>query len=106
MYSDCQQKPVFWRMSTPIAQILCFLLCLLLLAGLSARAETYLQAPLRLRLSEYQKQNWQVEDGLPESNVRQIAQAPDGRLLLATFSGVLTFDGQRFGTIGGIQNQG
>jgi signal transduction histidine kinase/ligand-binding sensor domain-containing protein len=106
MFSDCQQKPVHRRASAPLAQILCFLLCLPLLAGLSARAATYLQTPLRLRLSEYQKQNWQVEDGLPESNVRQIAQAPDGRLLLATFSGVLTFDGQRFGTIGGIQNQG
>jgi signal transduction histidine kinase/ligand-binding sensor domain-containing protein len=58
----------------------------------------------RLRLSEYQKQNWQVEDGLSESNVRQIAQAPDRKLLLATFSGVLTFDGQRFAPFGSVQN--
>jgi len=54
-------------------------------------------APVQtLRLSEYQKQDWQVEDGLPENNVRMIAQRPDGTLLLATSSGIVTFDGQRF----------
>lgn len=50
-----------------------------------------------LPLSEYQKQNWQVEEGLPENNVRMIAQRPDGRLLLATSSGLSTFDGLHFG---------
>jgi signal transduction histidine kinase/ligand-binding sensor domain-containing protein len=49
-----------------------------------------------LMLSEYQKQNWQVEDGLPENNIRMIAQRPDGALLLATASGLITFDGLRF----------
>jgi ligand-binding sensor domain-containing protein/signal transduction histidine kinase len=49
-----------------------------------------------LRLPEYQKQNWQVEDGLPENNVRMIAQRPDGHLLLATSSGLSTFDGLHF----------
>src|SRR5258708_6716256 len=52
--------------------------------------------PTALRLSEYQKQDWQVEDGLPENYVRMIAQRPDGVLLLATSSGLATFDGQRF----------
>jgi ligand-binding sensor domain-containing protein len=54
------------------------------------------KSPDSLRLAEYQKQDWQVEDGLPESNVRMIAQRADGMLLLATFSGVSTFDGQNF----------
>ncbi|WP_263379687.1 sensor histidine kinase [Granulicella paludicola] len=49
-----------------------------------------------LHLSEYQKQDWQVEDGLPENYVRTIAQRPDGDLLLATSSGLATFDGLRF----------
>src|ERR1700759_3495789 len=52
--------------------------------------------PTTLHLSEYQKQDWQVEDGLPENYVRMIAQRPDGALLLATSSGLATFDGQRF----------
>jgi len=49
-----------------------------------------------LRLSEYQKQNWQVEDGLPDNNVRMIAQRPNGMLLIATSSGIYNFDGLRF----------
>ncbi|WP_263358502.1 sensor histidine kinase [Acidicapsa ligni] len=52
--------------------------------------------PPVLRLSEFQKQSWQVEDGLPENNVRMIDQQADGRLLLATSSGLSTFDGRRF----------
>jgi len=67
-----------------------FLVCLV--AGIARAAPV---AAL-LRLSEYQKQDWQVEDGLPESYVRMIAQRPDGVLLLATSSGLATFDGQRF----------
>jgi len=63
----------------------------------------------QLRLSEYQKQDWQVEDGLPENNVRMITQRPDGSLLLATGSGLATFDGQRFRSLpiekGQIQNE-
>jgi len=62
-------------------------------------ASAYPQAtatPAPIGLAEYQKQEWQVEDGLPESNVRMIAQRADGTLLLATFSGVSTFDGQTF----------
>ncbi|WP_235011387.1 sensor histidine kinase [Bryocella elongata] len=53
-------------------------------------------SPVRIQLSEYQKQDWQVEDGLPENDVRMIAQRPDGALLLATSSGIARFDGQRF----------
>lgn len=49
-----------------------------------------------LRLPEYQKTNWQVEDGLPENNVRMIGQQPDGHLLLATSAGLATFDGLHF----------
>ena len=41
-----------------------------LVAAIAGAATT----PTTLRLSEYQKQNWQVEDGLPENYVRMIAQ--------------------------------
>ena len=49
-----------------------------------------------LALSEYQKQDWQVEDGLPQSNIRAFAQAPGGPLLIATSSGLVSFDGSHF----------
>ncbi len=52
-----------------------------------------------VRLSEYQKQEWQVEDGLPQSELRAIAQVPGGRLLIATYGGVASFDGLRFSPI-------
>jgi ligand-binding sensor domain-containing protein len=68
----------------------------LFFVGLVAVVANAATTPTTLRLSEYQKQDWQVEDGLPENYVRMIAQRPDGILLLATSSGLTTFDGQRF----------
>ena len=53
-------------------------------------------ASAHLLLSEYQKQDWQVEDGLPENNVRMITQRSDGVLLLASTAGLATFDGLHF----------
>src|SRR6202789_2005562 len=50
-------------------------------------------------LSEYQKQEWQVEDGLPQSELRAITQVPGGRLLIATYGGGASFDGLRFSPI-------
>src|SRR5882724_7779672 len=67
-----------------------------MLALALSSALAYGQVSTHLRLSEYQKTEWQVEDGLPENYVRMIAQRPDGVLLLATSSGLATFDGQRF----------
>jgi ligand-binding sensor domain-containing protein/signal transduction histidine kinase len=49
-----------------------------------------------IKISEYQKQDWQVEDGLPQSNIRMITQTPDGMLLIATSAGVVSFDGLHF----------
>jgi len=50
-------------------------------------------------LSEYQKQEWQVEDGLPQSELRAITQVPGGRLLIGTYGGVASFDGLHFSPI-------
>jgi ligand-binding sensor domain-containing protein/signal transduction histidine kinase len=52
-----------------------------------------------IKLSEYQKQEWQVEDGLPQSQLRAITQVPGGHLLIATYGGVASFDGLRFSPI-------
>jgi ligand-binding sensor domain-containing protein/signal transduction histidine kinase len=73
-----------------LGSVALFFVCLATVVG---RAAT---TPTTLHLSEYQKQDWQVEDGLPENYVRMIAQRPDGILLIATSSGLATFDGQRF----------
>ncbi|MEK7677584.1 MAG: two-component regulator propeller domain-containing protein [Verrucomicrobiota bacterium] len=38
----------------------------------------------------------QTDDGLPQNSVISIAQTPDGCLWLATFNGLVRFDGVRF----------
>ena len=39
---------------------------------------------------------WNTENGLPQNTVRAIAQTPDGYLWVATFGGLVRFDGARF----------
>jgi ligand-binding sensor domain-containing protein/signal transduction histidine kinase len=70
-----------------------WILALIMLGVTSAGRPMPMDNP---RLSEYQKHDWQVEDGLPENNVRMIAQRPDGTLLIATSSGIDSFDGLHF----------
>jgi ligand-binding sensor domain-containing protein/signal transduction histidine kinase len=82
------ETPIILRFAP--GRVALFLLCFVAVVAQAA------SAPTTLRLSEYQKQDWQVEDGLPENYVRMITQRPDGVLLLATSSGLATFDGQRF----------
>jgi ligand-binding sensor domain-containing protein/signal transduction histidine kinase len=55
-----------------------------------------------LRLTEYQKNNWQVEAGLPSNDIHRIVQQQDGRLLLATAAGLCTFDGRVFEASDGL----
>src|SRR5215470_5016566 len=52
--------------------------------------------PSLISLSEYQKQEWHVEDGLPQGNVRAITQAPNRSLIIGTSEGITSFDGNRF----------
>ncbi|MEO6911819.1 MAG: two-component regulator propeller domain-containing protein, partial [Edaphobacter sp.] len=69
---------------------------LLLLFSLAAVAAQPMPRISSLPFPEYQKQGWQVEDGLSENNVRMITQRVDGSILVASSSGLSTFDGQRF----------
>jgi ligand-binding sensor domain-containing protein len=39
---------------------------------------------------------WTVQDGLPQSSVNDIQQTRDGYLWLATYGGLVRFDGVRF----------
>src|ERR1700722_9648293 len=42
--------------------------------------------------------SWTADDGLPQNIIRAICQTPDGYLWLATFNGLVRFDGVRFTT--------
>jgi signal transduction histidine kinase/ligand-binding sensor domain-containing protein len=50
----------------------------------------------RLLLSQYQKRNWRVEDGLPHNYVMTILPGPEGFLLVGTDEGLARFDGVHF----------
>jgi len=47
-------------------------------------------------LSDLMHQSWSVDDGLPHSTVRAVAQTPDGYLWFATHEGAARFDGFSF----------
>jgi ligand-binding sensor domain-containing protein/signal transduction histidine kinase len=47
----------------------------------------------------YADQFWKVSDGLPNSQVRGIAQTPNGLLWVGTLEGLATFDGLTFSTV-------
>lgn len=66
----------------------------LLAYALSAVSAHALDASLLI--SQYQKQYWQVEQGLPHSYVTALSQAPDGYLLVGTDEGLARFDGMNF----------
>lgn len=45
---------------------------------------------------DYRVQQWTVADGLPVNSVRDILRTRDGYLWIATFDGLVRFDGNRF----------
>lgn len=69
-----------------------------LLAGLFALASALPLAALDpgLRISQYQKSYWGVEQGLPHNYVTAIAQGHDGFLWIGTDEGLARFDGTNF----------
>jgi ligand-binding sensor domain-containing protein/signal transduction histidine kinase len=46
--------------------------------------------------TEYQAEQWTTEQGLPQNTILAIAQTPDGYMWLATWNGLVRFDGVRF----------
>ncbi len=47
-------------------------------------------------LPEYQFDRWTTDDGLPQNAINAILQTQDGYLWLATFDGLVRFDGLQF----------
>lgn len=65
----------------------------LLLLAVSASAST---APDRRAAARYLVDSWQTDQGLPQNSVISMTQSHDGYLWLATFNGLVRFDGVRF----------
>jgi signal transduction histidine kinase/ligand-binding sensor domain-containing protein len=66
---------------------------LLLILPTQARAQAFDIEDARAR---YTVTSWTEHDGMPSSYIRAIAQDRDGSLWLATYSGLVRFDGMRF----------
>jgi signal transduction histidine kinase/ligand-binding sensor domain-containing protein len=70
---------------------------------LSQITSILLALPLCGFAEDFQVRNWHIEDGLPDSTVRCLAQTPDGYLWAGTPKGLARFDGysfKRFDTAG------
>src|SRR5216117_3743838 len=52
--------------------------------------------PADRAISQYIRRSWTVEQGLPHGTVRGFAQTRDGYLWLATYEGLVRFNGERF----------
>jgi len=49
-----------------------------------------------IAFAQHQFESWTIENGLPQNSVNDIVQTRDGYLWLATFGGLVRFDGIRF----------
>lgn len=58
-------------------------------------------APVTIsKLDEYFKESWTTRDGLPHNTINSIKQTADGYLWLATWEGVVRYNGRQFTTLG------
>lgn len=94
-------QPAGARMAFDSRRGVRLLLCVLLLQ-IAALAGAQTGTSNLLQLSEYQKDTWQVEAGLPSNDIHMVVQQRDGRLLLATAVGLSTFDGRAFEPAEGV----
>jgi signal transduction histidine kinase/ligand-binding sensor domain-containing protein len=77
-----------------------FLIALVLLLADQSAAQERLGLEQGLRISQYARDVWQFEDGLPQNSVNAMAQTPDGYLWLGTQEGLARFDGVSFTVFG------
>ena len=74
--------------TTRLIHLLCYAGLLLVVPGASASTNS--------ADSSWLTRVWQVEDGLPQNRVNDVAQGQDGCLWVATAEGLARFDGVRF----------
>ena len=68
----------------------------LLLGSILLWAASLAALPSDRSVAQYVRRSWTVEQGLPHGTVRGFAQTADGYLWLATYEGLVRFNGERF----------
>ncbi len=77
--------------------LLFFLFCIFgTLLGQADQQKTFIYQPVSDQTPEYISEQWTTNNGLPINHVNQIYQTQDGFLWLATFTGLVRFDGITF----------
>lgn len=89
------------RARGPVRTVGAAVLVPLFLAGSTARALDPTRA-----IDQYTRRTWSLEQGLPQSTVNDIAQDRDGYLWVATFGGLVRFDGVRAVVVSSAQDTG
>ena len=76
-----------------------YLISTLFLISITCYAQQGKLVPLPMEgISEYFIQNWTTDDGLTQNSVNDIVQTRDGYLWLATYGGLVRYDGVNFET--------
>ncbi len=76
-----------------------YLIACLLLISFSGFGQRSKLVPISMeQISDYYVQNWTTEDGLTQHSVNDIVQTQDGYLWLATYGGLVRYDGVNFET--------
>src|SRR5215470_9641085 len=53
-------------------------------------------SPVPPAVAQYHVDSWTTGNGLPQNDIRDVCQTPDGYLWLASMDGLVRFDGVRF----------
>ncbi|MEW6731731.1 MAG: two-component regulator propeller domain-containing protein, partial [Acidobacteriota bacterium] len=85
----------FYNRISRYIQTILLLLVIVLVCNVTALAID----PKKVHIvGEYTHDLWRFEDGLPQNSIIAITQTQDGYIWLATFDGLVRFDGVRFTT--------
>ena len=79
-------------MKVSVRAVLCLYIGWYFLFG----SNVFSQPTQSIGTEQYVREEWTVENGLAVGHINQIYQTPDGYIWLATFNGLIRFDGIRF----------
>ena len=91
---------------TKMGARLIFVVSWLLAAGAGAAEQVSLSAITFSRMPSYTLRSWQIDEGLPFDDIRDLLQRKNGYLWIATLSGLARFDGLVFETFSSSTAEG
>ena len=87
----------YWRAAASCLNYL--MLCRVLLLVVCGMSAAVFAAPV-IKLNNYFQESWTTRDGLPHNTINSISQSDDGYLWIATWEGLVRFNGRHFAVFG------